>query len=100
VYIFSVESLSKFLFCSLAYGNHFTGEVESLACHSVVEVHLHRVRCHFENNARDYATHAVHHRNCVSWYEEVFTDLSVHFKCSLRKVDDSVWIHFSISVCR
>ena len=40
VYIFSMKAFCQFLLCSLAYRNHFSCEMEGLACHSVVEVHL------------------------------------------------------------
>ena len=40
VYVLSVEAFSEFLLCSLAYCKDLACEVEGLACHLVVEVHL------------------------------------------------------------
>ena len=74
--------------------------MEGLACHSVVEVHLYSVLCHLKNDAWDNSTHAVHHRNCVARYEKVLADLTIDFKCSLWKVNDSAWVDFAISVSR
>ena len=66
----------------------------------MVEVHLDRVFGNFEDYSRDYSAHAVHHRDCVARYKEVFADLSVNLECSFRQVDDSCRIHFAISVGR
>ena len=74
--------------------------MESLACHLVVEVHLYSLRCNLEYNARDHAAHAVHHRNCVARYEEVFSYLTVNLECRLWKVDDSVRIDLTVCVSR
>ena len=74
--------------------------MECLASHLVVEVHLNCVICNLKNNSRDHRAHAVHHRNCVARYEKVLADLTVDFKCSLWKVNDSAWVDFAISVSR
>ena len=74
--------------------------MQGLSCHLMVEVHLHGVCCNLKYHSRNHSSHAVHHRDSISRYQEVFSDLSVHFKCSLWKVNDPVWFHLAISVCR
>ena len=74
--------------------------MQGLSCHLMVEVHLHGVCCNLKYHSRNHYSHAVHHRDSISRYQEVFSDLSVHFKCSLWKVNDPVWFHLAISVCR
>jgi hypothetical protein len=89
VYILSVKSLCEFLLGSLSYCKHLTLEVKGLACHLVVEVHLHAIFRNLYYYAWDYAAHAVHHRNGVAHNEEVLADLAVNLKRCLWKIDHS-----------
>ena len=66
----------------------------------MVEVHLHAVLAHFENDTGDHSSHAVHHRDGVSRHEKILAYLTVHLECSLWQVDDPAWIHFPVSVGR
>ena len=74
--------------------------MESLACHLMIKVHLHAVCCYLKNNAWDNSTHAVHHRDCVAWYEKVLANLTIYFESSFWKVDDSIWISLTICINR
>ena len=65
----------------------------------MVEVHLYSLRCNLEYNARDNSSNAVQHRNSVAWYEKVFSYLAVDLERSLRKVDHSVWVDFTVCIC-
>jgi hypothetical protein len=89
VYILSVETLSEFFLGSLANRHYLALEMESLACHLMVEVHLYAVCCHFYHNSRDYTAHAVHHRDCVTRYEKILANFSVNLECCLWKIDYS-----------
>lgn len=97
---FSVKSFSKFLLCRFAYGKHLSCEMECLAGHLMVEVHLDGIFAYFQNHTRNDSSHAVHHRNCVSWHEEILAYFSVDLECRFRKVNDPVRVDFAISVSR
>ena len=81
VYELAVETFCKLLFGSLAYSKDLTCEMESLACHLMVEVHLYRIFSHFKHYTRNYCAHAVEHRNGVARYEKVFAHFSVYLEC-------------------
>lgn len=81
MYELSVETFCKLFFSSLAYGKDLTCEMESLACHLMVEVHLYRIFSHFKYYTRDYCAHAVEHRDGVARYEKVFAHFSVYLEC-------------------
>ena len=81
MYELSVETFCKLFFSSLAYGKYLTCEMESLACHLMVEVHLYRIFSHFKYYTRDYCAHAVEHRDGVARYEKVFAHFSVYLEC-------------------
>ena len=100
VYELAVETFGQLLFCSFTYSEDFACEMEGLACHLVVEVHLDRICSDFENDSRNNTAHAVEHRDGVARHEKVLTDFAVDFECRLRKVDYHIRIHFSISFCR
>ena len=100
VHVFPVKSFCKFLFSSLTYRYDFSGEMKSLACHLMVKVHLYGFWCNLKHDSRYDAAHAVEHRNGVSRYEKVFTNCSIHFKSSFRKVNYHLWIYFTVSVSR
>ena len=84
-----METLSELLLSSLAYAYYLALEMESLAGHLVVEIHLDAILGNLYHNARDHSAHAVHHRDCVAWHEEVFTDFAVHLERCLWKVNYS-----------
>ena len=99
VYILAVKSFSEFLLGSFAYAYNLSLEVEGLACHLVVEVHLHYILCHLENYAWDHCAHAVHHWDGVADNEKILADLSVDLERCLRKLNDSLWVNLAVSVC-
>ena len=96
----SVETFCKLFFSSLAYGKDLSFEMKGLAGHLMVKVHLDAVFCHFDHYARNHSAHAVHHRDCIAWNEEVFANFSVHFECCFREIDDPARIDFAVAVCR
>ena len=87
--ILTMKSLCEFLLCGLSDCEHFSLEMESLACHLVVEVHLDAVFSNLDHYSWDNSAHAVHHRNGVARYEKILADLAVDFECRLRKVNNS-----------
>ena len=84
--VLSVKSLCEFLLSRLSYRKHFSFEMESLARHRVVEVHLDCILCHLDDNSRDHSALVAQHRDGVTRYEKIFADFTVYFKCFLRKV--------------
>ena len=100
VNILSVQTLSEFLFSSLANRDHFSCEMKCLASHLVVEIHLHGFFCNLENHTRDNASHAVHHRDSVSWNEKIFAYLSVDCERRFREIYDPVRICLAVTVSR
>ena len=89
VYILSVKAFCELLLGSFSYCEHLSLEMECLARHLMVEVHLHAVLAYLHNYARDHATHWAYHRDCVADNEKVLADLAVNLESCLRKVDDS-----------
>ena len=89
MHVFAMETFGKFLFCSLAYGENLSCEMEGLSCHLVVEVHLYAVFAYLEDHTRDHSAHAVEHRDCIARYEKVLAYFTVHFECRFRKVEDA-----------
>ena len=98
VYIFTMESLCKFLLSCLANCEDLACEAEGLAGHLMIEVHLHAVLAHFKNNTRNHCAHAVEHRYCVAWYEKILANLAVDLECCLWKVDDAAWVYLAVTV--
>ena len=98
VYIFTMESLCKFLLSCLANCEDLACEAEGLAGHLVVEVHLHAVFANLTNNTRDHSTHAVEHRDSVAWYEKILANLAVDLERCLWKVDDAAWVNLAVTV--
>lgn len=98
--VLAVETFCKLLLSSFAYRYDLTCEMEGLACHSMIEVHLHAVFRHFENYTWDNAAHTVEHWDGVAWNEEIFAYHAVHLECRLRKVDDSFRLDFAVTVNR
>ena len=62
MYIFAVKALCKFLLGRFAYCKYLTLEMEGLAGHLVVEVHLYSISSNFHYYTWNNAAHAVHHR--------------------------------------
>ena len=95
-----METFLKFLFGRIPDCQYLSLEVECLACHRGIEVHLHGSLVHFQDFSRDDISASVEHRYGCTRYKEVLLYFSVHFECLHRKVDDPVRIDLSVGLVR
>ena len=96
--ILSVKSFGKFLSGGLAYRFHLSCEMEGLACHGMVEIHLDAVFSYAVNLSLDDLSLGVEHGDDIAYDEKVFAYLSLDFKCSLGKVEFVIGVVFAVSV--
>ena len=100
VYEFAVQTFLEFLLSGLAHCKDFSGEIQSLACHRGVEVHLYAGFTDFKDYTGHDSACTVEEWNCVADHEKVFPDFSVYLECFFRKVYDSVRVMFAVSFLR
>ena len=77
-----------------------TGEIQCLACHRGVEVHLYAGFTDFKDYTGHDSACTVEEWNCVADHEKVFPDFSVYLECFFRKVYDSVRVMLAVSFLR
>lgn len=99
-YEFAVKTFLEFLFSCLAHCKDFSGEIQCLACHRGVEVHLYAGFTDFKDYTGHDSTCTVEERDCVADHKKVFPDFSVYLECFFRKVYDSVRVMLSVSFLR
>ena len=97
---FSMETFFQLFVRRFTYTQDFTGEIQSLSGHRMVEVHLHGFFFHFKDEARNHSAAGCHHRNGFSGDEQILANLSVHFESGFRQVDDAVLFDFAVTLFR
>ena len=97
VYEFTVQTFLELLLSSLAHCKDFSGEIQCLACHRGVEVHLYAGFTDFKDYTGHDSACTVEEWNCVADHEKVFPDFSVYLECFFRKVYDSVRVMLAVS---
>ncbi len=100
VYEFTVQTFLEFLFGGLAHCKDFSGEIQCLACHRGVEVHLYAGFTDFKDYTGHDSACTVEEWDCVADHEKVFPDFSVYLECFFGKVYDSVRVMFAVSFLR
>jgi hypothetical protein len=82
----------------VAHGHHFHLEVQRLARHRVVEVHLHRFVAHFFHHAHHAVALGVAHRYLRALEQDVFGYLAVYHEYVFRQVHHRFGHVFAVSV--
>ena len=95
-----MKSLGEFLFGSLAYALHLSREIESLACHRVVEIHSHGLFADFAYGALHYLSGGIEHRNRTSQLQQVSAYLPIDCESLNRKVEHILRIVHSVALLR
>ena len=97
---FPLEPVEKFVFCSFTHILHLAGEMQSLACHRVVEVHKHRVFLHLVYGSLNHSAFGIEHRYNPARYKEVAAHYSVEHEGLERQLENVVAAVNSIAFFR
>ena len=100
LYELAMQTFSELFLCGVTYCEDFAAEIEHLACHRMVEVHLHCSLCNFQYLARNYTAHRVHQRYNVSNFQKVFSHFAFHLESLHRKVYDHLFLPQAVAVLR
>ena len=89
---------SQILGLYVAYAHNLNLEVEHLASHRVVEVHLHGLLAHLADSAEHTVALVVAHRYLVANEQHLLSQLAVDHKYVFGQINDSLSDHLAITV--
>ena len=95
-----MQAFGQLLLSGAAHALHLAGEVQGLAGHRMVEIHLDGAVGDGADRALDHLPGLVEHRDGASDHEQVLADLAVDGESRLGKVDHIGRIIFAIAVFR
>ena len=96
--VLAVQALGQLLVGGAAHALHLAGEMQGLAGHRMVEIHLDRALGNLADRALDHLPGLVQHRDGAADHEQVLADLAVDGERRLGKVDQERRIIFAIAV--
>ncbi len=82
----------------VAYAYDLNLEVECLAGHRVVEVHLNALLCHLADGAEHTVALIVAHRYLIANEQHLVGDLAVDHKYILGQINDSLCDHLTVAI--
>ena len=94
----TAHELSEILRLCVAYVNYSNLEVQSLACHRVVEVHHNGLLLNLLNEAHHVLTISCSHRNLAAYEQNLLRNLAVHHKYALWQLNDGLSDNLAVTI--
>ena len=89
---------SQILGLYVAYANNLNLEVEHLASHRVVEVHLHGLLANLADSAEHTVTLVIAHRYLITNEQHLLSQLAIDHKDIFGQIDDSLSDHLAVAI--